>query len=97
LRRRGSASLPARDANRCFCAGWCGRSLKALDIRTRPACNAAFIDLAAHLPAAALAQLLLGIHPITATGWTQAAGNTRPAYAAETHASAHTENKSIDL
>jgi hypothetical protein len=34
------------------------------------------------LSTALLAQLL-GIHPTTATGWTQAAGNTRPAYAAE--------------
>jgi hypothetical protein len=71
-------ALPGRHLS----AARLGDRLKDLGIQTRAARNAALIDLAAQLPAAALAQLL-GIHAITATGWTRAAGNTSPAYAAE--------------
>jgi hypothetical protein len=92
LNRRGQAVIghtddtpwlfPGALPGRHLSAARLGDRLKALGIQTRPARNAALIDLAAQLPAAALAQLL-GIHPITAAGWTRAAGNTSPAYAAE--------------
>ncbi|WP_327031730.1 hypothetical protein [Micromonospora ureilytica] len=56
--------------------------LLPLGLQARLGRNTALMDLAAQLPAAVLSQLL-GLHITTATEWTQEAGNTRPAYAAE--------------
>jgi hypothetical protein len=58
------------------------RRLQTLGIQARHARNTALMDLAAQLPASVLADLL-NLTPRTATLWNQAAGNTRPDYAAE--------------
>lgn len=57
------------------------RRLKPLGITARTSRNTALMDLAAHLPAAVLSQLL-GLSIGRATHWTGQAGNTRPGYAA---------------
>jgi hypothetical protein len=90
--RRGQAVIGHSDDNpwlfpgglpgRHLSAAQLGKRLQAHGIKTRPGRNTALMDLAAQLPAAALARLL-GIHVITAAGWTQAAGNSSPGYAAE--------------
>ncbi|MFC9472696.1 hypothetical protein ACFTS5_10910 [Nocardia sp. NPDC056952] len=56
--------------------------LTRIGIDTRAGRSTALIQLAAQLPAVVLGNLL-GLHIQTATRWTQAAGNTRPAYAAD--------------
>src|SRR5450755_1216324 len=56
--------------------------LTRLGISARAGRAAALMDLAAQLPAVVLSKLL-GINLTTATAWNQAAGNTRPACAAQ--------------
>lgn len=55
--------------------------LNAVGAHSRPGRSTALMDLASHLPAVVVSKLL-GLHISTATEWTQAAGNTRPGYAA---------------
>lgn len=47
-----------------------------------PAVEAVGLSVNPQPPTAVLARLL-GLHPITATCWSQEAGNSRPAYAAQ--------------
>jgi hypothetical protein len=56
--------------------------LRALGIPTQAARHAALTDLAAHLPAAVLADLL-GLHPTTAVKWMNQAGGDWSRYAAD--------------
>jgi hypothetical protein len=56
--------------------------LASLDIHGRSGRNTALMDLAAKIPAAALARLL-GIHINTAGEWTERAGSSQAAYAAQ--------------
>lgn len=59
-----------------------GQRLRRLGVRTMTARRAALVHLAAHLPAAVLADLL-NLHPTTAVHWANVAGGDWSAYAAE--------------
>jgi hypothetical protein len=59
-----------------------GQRLRNLGIPTMPARRAALMDLASHLPAAVLAELL-HLHPTTAVHWVAAAGGDWNSYAAQ--------------
>ena len=75
--------FPGASPARPMAAHTLGTRLRTLGVPPRLARNTALMDLANQLPAPVLAQLL-GLHIITATRWTQEAGNNRPSYAAHT-------------
>jgi hypothetical protein len=75
--------FPGRSPGRPMITHRLGTRLRALGVPARLTRNTALMDLAGQLPAPVLAQLL-GLNIITATRWTQEAGNTRPSYAAAT-------------
>jgi hypothetical protein len=91
-RRRGHAAIGHTDDTPwLFPGGRAGQPISAarlqvrltrLGIPARAGRAAALMDLAAQLPAVVLSKLL-GISLGAATGWNQAAGNTRAGYAAE--------------
>lgn len=87
--RRGYASVGHSDANPWLFPG--GRPITArqltirlnkIGVRPRAGRTTALMDLAGGLPTVVLSRLL-GISIKSATAWSQAAGNTRPGYAAE--------------
>lgn len=90
-RRRGHAAIGHTDDNPwLFPGGRAGQPISAerlqvrltrLGIPARAGRAAALMELAAQLPAVVLSKLL-GISLGAATGWNQAAGNTRASYAA---------------
>jgi hypothetical protein len=90
-RRRGHAAIGHTDDNPwLFPGGRAGQPISAarlqarltrLGVPARAGRAAALMDLAAQLPAVVLSKLL-GISLGAATGWNQAAGNTRASYAA---------------
>lgn len=73
--------FPGGHAGRHISAARLGVRLTELGFFTRAARATALMELAAELPPIVLSKLL-GIHVQTATSWSQAAGNTRPGYAA---------------
>lgn len=73
--------FPGRSPDRPMIPHRLGTRLRELGVPAQASRNTALFDLAAQLDASVLSQLL-GLSIITATRWTQLAGNTRPAYAA---------------
>jgi hypothetical protein len=73
---------PADTSGKPITASRLGERLRALGINAQAGRRAALINLAAQLPAAALADLL-GLAPTTAVKWMRQAGGDWSGYAAE--------------
>jgi hypothetical protein len=74
--------FPGHLPGRPITPGTLGERLRALGIYAQTGRRAALLDLAAHLPAAVLADLL-GLHQTTAAKWMHQAGGDWSGYAAE--------------
>ncbi|MDR8412597.1 hypothetical protein MTP10_28195 [Nonomuraea sp. 3-1Str] len=73
--------FPGQYANQHMHPASLNQLLNAVGAHSRPGRSTALMDLASQLPPVVVSKLL-GLHISTATEWAQAAGNTRPGYAA---------------
>jgi hypothetical protein len=81
LERDRGNEVVVRDRRFCIARIETVVNFSAVGAHSRPGRSTALMDLASQLPPVVVSKLL-GLHISTATEWAQAAGNTRPGYAA---------------